>query len=88
MTLTIEQLRKELHRELTPMRDDIRELRTDVTDVRVKVAALPTRDEIKEMVTDKTEAIKGNLLGWIVGTALLVIGSLSGVVFGIAKLLE
>ena len=73
MTLTIEQLREEL----APMRQDVRELRTDmakvtkdVADARVKVASLPTRDEMRQMVVDKTDAMKGHLIGWIVGTGL------------------
>ncbi len=95
MTLTIEQLREELHRELTPMRKEIRDLRTDVADLRgemadlrVEVAKLPTRDDMRELVLDKTNAMKGNLLAWIAASAVAVTAALTAVVFGIAKLLE
>ena len=81
--LTLEQLREELHRELDPMREDIREMRADVrelrsgmADVRVELEKRPTKAEMRDLVVDKVNAMKGGLLAWILGTALALAGFL------------
>ena len=59
------------------MRGDIRALQTDMdgvktelANVRIEMAQLPTRDDLRELVADKPEAMKGKLVAWIVGTGV------------------
>ena len=59
------------------MRADIRALRmdmggvkSDLANLRIEVARLPTRDDLRELVADKMEATKGKLVAWIVGTGV------------------
>ena len=55
---------------LRALRTDIGVVKTDLANVRIEVAKLPTRDDLRELVADKTEAMKGRLVAWIVGTGV------------------
>ena len=52
------------------LQTDMEGVKTDLANVRIEVARLPTRDDLRELVADKTEAMKGRLVAWIVGTGV------------------
>ena len=56
--------------DIRALQTDLGGVKTDLANVRIEVARLPTRDDLRELVADKTEAIKGKLVVWIVGTGL------------------
>ena len=56
--------------DIRTLQTDLGGVKTDLANVRIEVARLPTRDDLRELVADKTEAIKGKLVVWIVGTGL------------------
>ena len=57
-------------RDMHGMRTDLDGVKTGLANVRIEMAQLPTRDDLRELVADKTEAMKGRLVAWIVGTGL------------------
>lgn len=59
-----------LQTDMDAVKTDIGALQTDLANVRIEVARLPTRDDLRELVADKTEAMKGKLVAWIVGTGV------------------
>lgn len=56
--------------DIRTLQADLGGVKIDLANVRIEVARLPTRDDLRELVADKTEAIKGKLVVWIVGTGL------------------
>ncbi len=86
--LTRETLREDLRTGLDPLESRIQALEGAISNVREDVARLPTKDDLRELVVDKTDAMKGRLQAWILVTALGTVGSLSGVVFAVARLLD
>jgi len=88
--VTVEQLREELHREIDPVRADTREVRGDLSKVKddvtalkigmaeigVKVDQIPKDEALSTLVVRETDAMKGKLIVWIVGTGIAVAGIL------------
>ena len=60
MALTREVLRNELNEKLEPIQE--------------RLSELPDKEALRELVEDKTKAMKGELLAWILGAAVLITG--------------
>lgn len=88
--VTLDQLREELHREIDPVRADTRELRGDLAkvkedatelkigmaEIKVRVEQIPNDKALSKLVLDKTDAMRGRLIVWIIGTGIAVAGFL------------
>lgn len=76
MAVTRDELRKELKDELSPIDKELKLLKDRLAEIDKSMVQLPTKKDLRELVVDKTKAMRGELIVWILGTAIALAGIL------------